>query len=910
MRPGTPSPAPDPRATYRVQLHAGFTFDDAASVAGYLRRLGVSHLYLSPVLQATPGSTHGYDVVDPGRVSADLGGEAGHERLQQALGAAGLGQLLDIVPNHMAVGGRDNVWWWDVLENGPASQYATFFDVDWDPPESKLRNTILLPVLGDHYGRELEAGHLQVEREGGGFVLRYHEHAAPIAPRTLDGLLTAAAARLPSDDEERGAASDEAPHGGPQEALESIATAFGRLPVATDTDPASMRERQRDKEILRTRLEDLCLSDPQVGVAIDAEVDALNADVDRLDALLDRQNFRMAWWKTAGEELDYRRFFDINDLAGLRVEDPEVFAASHHLILSWLHDGVIDGVRIDHVDGLLDPGRYLERLIEAAPGAWVVVEKILEGTEVLPEGWPVAGTTGYDWLNLVVGLFDDRDGCERIVTIYREWTGMAERFEEIVHRAKHAVLDGPLAADLRRLSNAFAVICESHRRYRDYTGRDLTDTLAEVLAGFSVYRTYLEAGRPAGPADVAHVESAVLAAGIRRQDLDDELLAFVRDVLLLRVPGEDEEDLALRFQQVSGPVMAKAVEDTTFYRYMPLTWRNEVGGDPGRPGAGPEEFHEALVRAHEHHPQALLATSTHDTKRAEDVRARLAVLAEMPDEWAAAVERWRKVNEARGTVVPPDRNTEWLLYQSVVGAWPITAERAAAYMEKATREAKVHTSWTQPDEYYDISLRRFVEEMLGDPDLTADIEGFVDRLCRPGWTVALGQKLLTLTAPGVPDLYQGSECWDLSLVDPDNRRPVDYDLRRRLLEAAEGSTAADAWAAESGDGGTKLAVVHAALTLRAEHPAWYGAGPEGAYEPLSARGAAADHLVGFVRGGRAATVATRLPVGLEAAGGWGDTTLDLPDGRWVDRMTRQAWEGSFGVADLLARLPVALLERS
>jgi (1->4)-alpha-D-glucan 1-alpha-D-glucosylmutase len=919
------------RATYRLQLHAGFTFDDAAAVADYLSSLGVSHLYLSPVLQAAPGSTHGYDVVDPTRVSSALGGAEGHERLQAALGAAGLGQLLDIVPNHMAVSGRENAWWWDVLENGPASQYATYFDVDWDPPEHKLRNIVLLPVLGDHYGRELEAGHLQVEREGGGFVLRYHDHAAPISPRTVDTLLADAATRLPDGTEvlpaepsmaNGTAAAGGAPSGATaalvagaeepspaamREALESIATAFGRLPASIDIDPPSVKERQRDKEILRARLAELCLTDPEVAAAIDAEVAALNSDPDRLDTFLDRQNFRMAWWKTAGEELDYRRFFDINDLAGLRVEDPEVFLASHGLILSWLHDGVIDGVRIDHVDGLLDPEAYLDRLIEAAPEAWVVVEKILEGTETLPETWPVAGTTGYDWLNLVAGVCDDAEGCEELVAVYREWTGVTERYEEMVQRAKHAVLDGPLAADLRRLAGDFAVICESHRRYRDYTGRDLTDTLAEVLASFGVYRTYLRAGETAREFDVSQLDAAVLAASIRRPDLDNELLGFVRDVLLLRVPGDHERELALRFQQVSGPVMAKAVEDTTFYRYLPLTWRNEVGGDPSRRGVPAAQFHEALAVAQRDHPEALLTTSTHDTKRAEDVRARLSVLAEMPVEWAAAVERWRVANVARGTVASPDRNTEWLLYQTLVGAWPISVERVTAYMEKATREAKVHTSWTQPDEYYDVQLRRFVEEMLADAALVRDVEAFVALIRRPGWVVGLGQKLLTLTAPGVPDLYQGSECWDLSLVDPDNRRPVDYAFRRQLLASVSGQSAATAWAGEDGSGATKLAVVHAALTLRSEHPSWYGPGPGGSVAPLEAEGPAASHLIGFVRGGRAATLATRLPVRLAAGGGWGTTSLSLPEGIWTDRLTGATWSGSVRVADVLAGLPVALL---
>lgn len=801
------------RATYRLQMRAEFGFGAADALVDYLAELGVSHLYLSPILQAAPGSTHGYDVVDPTRVNAELGGSEDYARLCETVSAAGLRQLVDVVPNHMAIT-RDNRWWWDVLENGPASIFASHFDVDWDPPESKLRNVVLLPILGDHYGRELEAGNLRVEREGESFVLRYYDHAAPIAPRTLDVILEGAVARLGS------VIATEVDPAPVAAELASIATAFGRLPLSTATDADSVAERHRDKEILRTRLGRLCEARPEVAAAIDEAVSDLTSDVDALDALLERQNFRLAWWRTAGEELDYRRFFDINDLAGIRVEDPTVFADSHVLILDWLETGVVDGIRIDHIDGLRDPGTYLARLQAAVPGTWVVVEKILEGGEILPSRWPVSGTTGYDWLNLVAGVLNDADGSAHIVEIYQGFSGITERYEEIVQQAKAEILDGPLATDLNRLVARLTVICERHRRYRDYTRRDLHDGLAELIAGFPVYRTYVRAGEPTGSVDVATVESAVLGAGIRDPDIDEELLGLLRDLLLGRVAGRDEVELALRVQQLTGPVMAKAVEDTAFYRYVPVTWLNEVGGNPGRLGVSIKAFHRANAAAQDHRPQALLATSTHDTKRSEDLRARLSVLAEMPGEWEAAVARWRRHHRDRGSVAPPDGNTEWLAYQSFVGAWPLDADRAVAYLGKATREAKLHTSWTTPDLFYDRQLEQWIRDAIGDDDFTSELEAFVETIRRPGWAVALAQKLATLTAPGIPDIYQGSECWDFSLVDPDNRRPVDYERRRRLLARSAEVTAVEAWANEEGSGLTKLAVVAAALAVRREHPEW------------------------------------------------------------------------------------------
>ena len=899
---GPPSrPAAVPLSTYRVQLTPGFGFDEAAAAAGYLADLGVSHLYASPVLQSAPGSTHGYDVVDHHRVSTELGGEAGHARMCDALVAAGLGQVLDVVPNHMAVTGPENAWWWDVLENGPASVYAAYFDVDWDPPESKLRHTVLLPILGDHFGRVLEAGELRLAREGGSFTVNYHEHSVPVAPRSLDRLLVSAAEECDSPE------------------LESVGAAFGRLPIATATDRESVRERHRDKEVLRARLAELCADQPALAAAVDARVEAVNADWDALDALLDRQNYRLAYWRTAGREVDYRRFFDINTLVGVRVEDPQVFDDTHALVLEWLEKGVVDGLRIDHPDGLLDPEGYLRRLHDAGGGAWVVVEKILEPGERLPSSWPVAGTTGYDFLARVGGLFVDPAGREPILSLYAEVTGRPTDFEEVVLAKKHLALRDILAADLNRLTGLFVQVCERHRRYRDYTRHELHEALREVLACFPVYRTYV---RPADASvsgdDAAHVEEAVAAAAGRRPEIDEELFAFLADLLLLRyrgvappgIPapvGDVEAEMIARFQQVTGPVMAKGVEDTAFYDYVPLVSLNEVGDFPGRWGTSVEEFHLACAEAAAQWPMSMLATSTHDTKRSEDVRARLHLLSEMPETWGEAVRRWRAMN-VRHRAGPdlPDANAEYLLYQTVVGAWPLSADRAVAYMEKAAKEAKAHTSWIDPDPAYDEALRAFVEGALADDAFVADVAAFVEPLVAPGRATSLAQVLVKLTAPGVPDTYQGTELWDLSLVDPDNRRPVDYAVRRRLLAELPGLDAATIWA-RADEGLPKLKVVREALHLRRRRPEVFGVG--GGYTPLAATGAKAAHAVAFLRGGLVATIVPRLVLGL--GGDWGDTTVDLPPGLWRSILTDTEVDGgSVALSGLLADFPVALLERA
>ena len=898
---------PSPRSTYRVQLRPDFGFAAAAEIAGYLAELGISHLYTSPSLQAVQGSTHGYDVIDPTRVNEELGGAAGHEILVQALREHGLGRVLDVVPNHMAIdsnGGEGrNGWWWDVLENGPASRWARYFDVDWDPPQSRLRNMVLLPILGDHYGRILEAGELKLVRCAGKFAIRYHEHWMPVAPRSLDLLLADAAGRCNSAE------------------LAFLADAFGGLPLATDVDKESTARRHRDKEILASHLARLCAEQPDVASAVDAVVEETNADPDRLHALLERQNYRPAYWRTAGQELDYRRFFDVHSLVGLCIEDPRVFSEVHSLVLAWVRRGEIDGLRIDHPDGLRDPGQYFEKLRKAAPEAWIVAEKILEPGEALPDDWPVDGTTGYDFANRVGGLFVDPRGEEPLSELLSALTGESTEWADLVRGKKLQVLSELLASDVNRLAEVFLQVCERHRRYRDFTRFELRQILREVAACFPVYRTYVQVSTGTVRAsDTRYVEEAIAAAREHRPDLPADLFDFFRDLLLLRVGPEEE--LVMRFQQLTGPAMAKGVEDTAFYHANRLVSLNEVGGDPGRFGVSVEEFHHGNAAAQERWPLTMTAVSTHDTKRSDDVRLRLHLLSEIPGLWSTAVRRWIAHNERYRTGGAsdriPDRKTEYLLYQTLVGAWPLSPERALAYMEKAAREAKAFTAWTRVDAAWEDGLRSFIERVLADEEFLADLESFVKPLIAPGRISSLAQTLIRLTAPGVPDTYQGSELWDLSLVDPDNRRPVDYELRRRLLAELKAGLPPEQLLARLGDpaeaGSPKLWVLHRALDLRRRLPAAFG--PEGDYQPLRAQGERAAHVVAFARGGgggEAVTVAPRLVIGL--GGGpraeWKDTALELPEGAWRDELTGETIEGGeVRLGDLLSRFPVALLVRS
>jgi len=848
-----------PLATYRLQFHPGFSFYDAAALAGYLSALGPTHLYASPCFQAVPGSTHGYDVVDPGRVNEELGGAKGHRELCAALSEHALGQVLDVVPNHMAITGPENAWWWDVLENGTSSAFASYFDVDWSPPEERLADRVLLPILGDHYGRVLEAGEIRLVHDKGNFSIHYLDHKLPAAPASLVDILDRAALLSGSD----------------RPAF--IADSLRHLSLQAASGLQDIRRQSRNRAVIKDLLIQLVEESQEVCAAVDKAVEETNSSPDLLDAFLNEQSFRMAFWRSGERDLGYRRFFDINTLIGMRVEDDEVFEDTHRLVMEWLRQGVLDGVRIDHPDGLRDPEQYFKRLRKAAPEAWIVVEKILHPGERLPSEWPVAGTTGYDFLNLAGGLFIDPSGEGPLTGFYEEFTGEGSDYRYIVREKKHQVLHELLASDVSRLTELMVKICERHRRYRDYSRWEINEAVREMAACFPVYRSYMRTpGQDPREEDRRSIEEAVMAARGYRPELDPELFGFFRSVLLLEHSGELEFEWAMRFQQLTGPAAAKGVEDTAFYCFNRFICLNEVGGDPSAFGVSIDGFHLAMGEAADLHPHAMLATSTHDTKRGEDVRARLALLSEVPGPWADAVTRWSTHNEQYRVEGVPDRNAEYLLYQTLVGTWPIEKERVLAYMEKAVREAKVHTSWIDQDEEYERHLQGFISDVLDDQEFRSDMEGFVAPLVGPGRVNSLAQALLKLTAPGVPDLYQGTELWDMSLVDPDNRRPVDFELRQRLLAETRGLSVEQIME-RADEGLPKLWMTHKALELRKRFAEIF---LSGGYRPLWASGRKE----------------------------WEDTILELPEGLWRNQLTGEAFSGpEIPVRDVLAGLPVALL---
>jgi (1->4)-alpha-D-glucan 1-alpha-D-glucosylmutase len=886
-----------PSSTYRLQLHKGFTFDDAAAIAEYLCDLGISHVYSSPYLQAAPGSTHGYDVVDHQKVNEELGGAKAHKRFCKRLGEAKLGQVLDIVPNHMSLG-KENGYWWDVLENGTSSRYASFFDIDWQPYEERLRNKVLVPVLADQYGRVLQAGYIKVVRHGTLFQVECAGQALPVAPQSLAPILMKAAEYAKSD------------------TLSFLAASFGRLPAPEYVDRQTILARHRDKAVLKGLLARLSLEEPGVGEALDRSVAELNEGKDALDEFLNQQNYRLAYWKTADQQLGYRRFFDVNTLIGLRVEREHVFEETHALVLDWLRRGVIDGMRIDHPDGLRDPLQYFRRLRERAPDAWIVAEKILEPGEFLRENWPIEGTSGYDFLNVALNVLVAPEGMAELNEIYEEFTAEPNSFPAIAHDKKINVSQEALGSDVNRLTTLFVDICEANRDQRDYTRAEMRRAIREVAACFGIYRTYVEPTRgEITEEDREYIVRAVECAKSKRQDIAPGLFDFLCNILTLEVKGRQEAEFLMRFQQFTPPVMAKGVEDTAFYCYNRLVAMCEVGGDPGSNGLSVAEFHAYHAKMQATHPHTMVTLSTHDTKRSDDVRARLAVLSEMPAEFGAALNRWSRMNnDLRADLFPrggndlPDRNTEYMLYQTLIGAWPITIERAQEYMLKAVREAKQKTSWTVNNTEFEDALNKFIDAILQHAPFVAELEQFVERVKHAGRVNSLAQTLMKHTAPGVPDLYQGSELWDLSLVDPDNRRPVDYALRRKLLQEIRAMPVADA-AAEAmrraDEGLPKLWTIRQALKLRREQPESFGA--DAGYTPLAARGTKAAHVIAYQRGEDVVTIVPRLTTLL---GDWEKTAVALPVGHWTNRLTgAQVGGGKTAMSELLKDFPVALLVR-
>jgi (1->4)-alpha-D-glucan 1-alpha-D-glucosylmutase len=965
-----------PGATYRLQLGVNFTFRDARDLVPYLAELGVTDCYLSPILQPCAPDSHGYDVADHGQLNQALGGEPGYQALADALRARGMGQLVDIVPNHMGVSGHRNAWWQDVLENGAASRFAPFFDIDWDPPNPGLRNRVLFPILEDHYGRVLENQELRLQYEDGAFLVRYRGAVFPISPCTYPQILTC---RLP---ELETALGRDHPH---LVELRSLIADASRLPARTETEPARQTERARKTETLKRRLDMLTREAPVVKAFLEDTLWLFNGtpgqpeSFDRLDALLSAQAYRVAYWGVAGDEINYRRFFDVNDLAAIRMEEPAVFEAAHRLLLRLIGEGRITGLRIDHPDGLYAPAGYLgalrERCARALSGGrdgrhfYVVVEKILMPGESLPDHWPVHGTTGYEFLNALNGLFVDPKGARALEQIYQRFTGMTARVGDVVHDAKRLVTDTTMASELNVLGRRLGRLAERRRESRDFTGRTLTEALREIVACFPVYRTYVgDDDGAVGERDRRHVEQAVAEAMRRSQTTSPSVFDFIGDLLC----RTGELDFVRRVQQLTGPVAAKGVEDTAFYRYHPLLSLNEVGGAPDRLGTSVADFHRLNAERLARWPHSLSATSTHDTKRSEDVRARINALSEVPDEWRAHVRAWHRLNRRHRTLIDgrpaPDRNEEYFLYQTLVGAWPAEpvddaegaafTERIQGYMFKALREAKVHTSWVNPNPAYDAAIRRFVAAILdrsapprpapgplrrlvaaivaengGNPFL-ADFRSFQGRIAVAGQYNSLAQTLLKLVAPGVPDIYQGTETWDLSLVDPDNRRPVDYEgLRARLagIREALAEPAADtvelsrSLLTRKEDGRIKLYLTHRVLDYRRQHAVLF---QEGAYLPLEARGPRREHVVAFGRQREPETVVavaprflarlhlTGPPVGSSV---WGGTWLAIPEA-WASRAYRNVLtgevvpvttrEGCPGLAldATLATLPVALLE--
>ncbi|WP_058187054.1 malto-oligosyltrehalose synthase [Terracidiphilus gabretensis] len=874
---------------YRLQLHTGFTFADAAQVAGYLKELGLSHVYCSPYLQSAKGSQHGYDVVDQQKVNVEIGGEEGHAHFCASLKELGLGQILDIVPNHMATG-PGNKYWCDVLENGASSRFASWFDIDWNSAEVKLQNKVLIPVLGDQYGRELSAGRIAIHYDGESFQVRYMGHAFPLSPISLAAPLSMAAEAI------------NAPM------LGFIADTLGRLP-SPGTDEHELRvARHRDKTVLCELLHRYLQENPGGSEAIENAVGVLNKDYDALDAILNLQHYRLAYWRTADQELGYRRFFDVNTLIGVRAERQHVFNATHRRILEWLRSGVLDGVRVDHPDGLRDPEEYFARLRASAPEAWIVAEKILQPGEFLRASWPIDGTTGYDFLNVCNGVLIHSEGLKEITDIYQKFIGELQDFEALAHTKKLAVQQEALGSDVNRLTQEFVEICENNRDRRDYTRAEIRRAIREVAACFAVYRTYVIPQRnQITDEDRSEISNAVSIAKIRRTDVDPGLFDFIGDVLSLQSRGEKETEFLLRFQQFTSPVMAKGVEDTVFYCFNRMIGLNEVGAAPGRNGVALDEFHAYCAKMHVEHPQTMNTLSTHDTKRSDDVRARLAVLTEMPGQWRGLLRRWSRMNRQFKTGQFPDSNTEYFLYQTLIGSWPISKERITAYMEKAVREAKQNTSWTQQNKEFEDALRHFIEQILDYPQFITELENFVAQILLPGRINGLAQTLIKFTAPGVPDTYQGSELWDLRLVDPDNRGPVDYEVRRSMLAELQAGMPVEEILKRIDSGMPKLWVIYKALHLRRERPDCFNR--NSSYSPLTVEGSKKEHLIAYLRGESVAVVVSRWNARL--AGNFASTVVQIPGGRWNHLLTGESFDGgSLRAQNLLRRFPVALLVRS
>ncbi|MFP5576670.1 MAG: malto-oligosyltrehalose synthase [Acidimicrobiia bacterium] len=895
-----------PTATYRLQLHHDNTLDDARHRLEHLADLGVSHVYLSPILTAVPGSMHGYDVVDHASVSPDLGGDEAWARFSDEARRVGLGVVVDVVPNHVSIEGGHNQRWLDVLEHGASSSSAEWFDIDWVGREDYQKGIVVLPVLGDLYGELLAAGELAVSRDGVRFHAEAPGHTFPLAPRSLPLLLHPAAARLAEDPDVDPLAAD---------SLAFVADALDALEPAT-TDRAR-RRRAGHLDVVADLLGRL-LDQPAVADAVDAEIEAVNGDPEALHRILDEQHYRLAFWRTGARELDYRRFFDITTLVAIRVERDRVFDAVHELPLRWLAEGRIDGLRIDHPDGLADPGGYAHRLRHAAPDAWIVVEKIVEGDEWLPEDWPVDGTTGYEAMRLVNGVLVDPAGLASLAEVERrahELCGSeAPDPEDVVLESKRYAVEELLAPELERVVDLALRVAETRPLHRDHPRVDIRRAIAALAVGFEVYRTYVVPGADGASSAVSDTDIRRIDHAARdakdQTDLDPRLVDFLADVLSLRAvhpedgPTDDERDLVIRFQQLTGPATAKGLEDTAWYRLGRFIAAAEVGGDPLHPAVTVDEFHAACRHRQERWPHTMTTLSTHDTKRSADVRARVDVLSEptLEPSWSGLADRWLpRLLERWPDDVEPDATTLLVCLQTLLGAWPISSDRLEAYLVKAAREAKRRTAWTKVDEGFERGLAALAS-IAEDPAVADDLAADAGVLERHGWWNSQVQTAVSLLQPGIPDVYQGTEVVDLSLVDPDNRRPVDHDgIAGQLgdLDPTDGPSLGSP---------AKLALTAACLRLRRRRPDPFGAGDAGAHQPLVAAGPDADRVVAFTRGGEVAVIAVRFPSRGPVAAG---TTVELPAGEWSPVFGgRPTPGGTVDLAELLGEGPVTVLERT
>ncbi|MEX2489073.1 MAG: malto-oligosyltrehalose synthase [Pseudomonadales bacterium] len=938
-----------PDATYRLQFNRDFTFVDASRFTAYLHRLGISHVYASPFFKSRAGSPHGYDIVDHNVLNPEIGNEDSFAAWVSELRGRNMGLLLDIVPNHMGVGGDDNEMWLDVLEHGEASVFARWFEIDWRPANRFLRGKVLLPFLGDHYGVVLENGDLQLvfDVDQGSFAVRYFEHLFPIDPRTYPRVLAFAAGLLDTN------AGDHV------SAFRTLIDDFRHLPRRTEFSGKKREQRRRGASACKGRLAELCRDYPPVHTLIEENISRLNglpgepASFDPLHDLLEAQAWRLSYWKVAADEINYRRFFDINDLAAIRVDDDEVFASTHRLVKRLMNDGQIDGLRVDHPDGLSYPLKYLSDLHKLADGdrqdsgaVYLLVEKILMEYERLPEDWPVDGTTGYDAGRVINGLFVDMASEGRLTQLYHRFTGQAVDFDELLYERKKLIIRTVLSSELTMLANLVMQIAQADRHTRDFTHQGLRYALGEVAACYPVYRTYIVAGKVTDE-DRNYVRWAVSGARKRSPANDALMFEFIHELLVNADHGALSrhriEGFIRRFQQYTAPVMAKGLEDTTAYVYNRLISLNEVGGAPATFGVPLSAFHHVNRQRQALWPRAMVSTSTHDSKRSEDVRARINVISELPDEWRRRVARWSRMNRRKKKLVSnemaPSRNDEYLLYQTLLGVWPLAQpvgeeliefrDRIEAYMLKAVREAKLRTSWINPNEEYEAAVREFVQALLSDSSrnaFLADFISFQQRIAHFGLLNSLSQTLLKLTVPGVPDIYQGTELWAFHLVDPDNRKPVDFQVRQEVLETLAARIEAGEDLVELvrelmdriEDGHIKLYLILQTLALRKREPQLFISGD---YVPLNVEGPNADHVCAFERrlgACRVVVVACRWFARLEANPGWEHTWIEAPSVEesiaWRDvltgeriHMVERADGGFFHAADLLRHINVALV---